>query len=135
MRMATAESCTGGWIAKAVTDVPGSSQWFEGGVVAYSNALKTSLLGVAPALIDAHGAVSEPVVRAMADAARARLGAAARALVEQRFTLHRMVAAHLALYATVLEQVAPAADNTGAADRPVRRLPRAPARFRRSPRE
>jgi nicotinamide-nucleotide amidase len=74
LRMATAESCTGGWIAKAVTDVPGSSQWFEGGVVAYSNALKTSLLGVPPALIDAHGAVSEPVVRAMADGARARLG-------------------------------------------------------------
>ncbi|HET8698466.1 MAG TPA: CinA family protein [Gammaproteobacteria bacterium] len=74
LRMATAESCTGGWIAKAVTDVPGSSQWFEGGVVVYSNALKTSLLGVPPALIDAHGAVSEPVVRAMADGARARLG-------------------------------------------------------------
>jgi nicotinamide-nucleotide amidase len=73
LRMATAESCTGGWIAKAITDVPGSSHWFEGGLVVYSNALKTSLLGVAPKVIDAHGAVSEPVVRAMADGARARL--------------------------------------------------------------
>lgn len=73
-RFATAESCTGGWIAKAVTDVPGSSQWFEGGAVTYSNALKTSLLGVGRGLIEAHGAVSEPVVRAMAEGARQRLG-------------------------------------------------------------
>jgi len=73
-RVATAESCTGGWIAKVLTDVPGSSQWFDSGIVAYSNAVKTSLLGVAPGLIDAHGAVSEPVARAMADGARARLG-------------------------------------------------------------
>ena len=73
-RVATAESCTAGWIAKVITDVPNSSHWFEGGIVAYSNALKTSLLGVAPALIDTHGAVSEPVVHAMADGARTRLG-------------------------------------------------------------
>lgn len=73
-RAATAESCTGGWIAKALTDVPGSSQWFEGGAVTYSNALKASLLGVERGLIDAHGAVSEPVVRAMAEGARSRLG-------------------------------------------------------------
>jgi len=73
-RVATAESCTGGWIAKVLTDVPGSSQWFEGGVVTYSNGLKTSLLGVERGLIEAHGAVSEPVVRAMADGARSRLG-------------------------------------------------------------
>jgi nicotinamide-nucleotide amidase len=73
-RMATAESCTGGWIAKVLTDVPGSSQWFEGGAVTYSNALKASLLGVERGLIEAHGAVSEPVVRAMAEGARTRLG-------------------------------------------------------------
>jgi len=73
-RVATAESCTGGWIAKVLTDVPGSSQWFESGVVAYSNAAKTSLLGVEPGLVAAHGAVSGPVARAMADGARARLG-------------------------------------------------------------
>jgi len=74
LRVATAESCTGGWIAKALTDVPGSSQWLEGGIVAYSNSAKSALLGVPAALIAAHGAVSEHVVRAMAQGARARLG-------------------------------------------------------------
>ena len=64
--VATAESCTGGWIAKCLTDIVGSSEWFRGGGVAYSNALKTALLGVTPALLDTHGAVSEAVVRAMA---------------------------------------------------------------------
>jgi len=73
-RVATAESCTGGWIAKALTDVPGSSQWFESGIVAYSNSAKDALLGVPGELIAAHGAVSEPVVRAMAEGARAQLG-------------------------------------------------------------
>jgi nicotinamide-nucleotide amidase len=76
LRVAAAESCTGGWIAKALTDVAGSSLWFEGGIVAYSNAAKSSLLGVPAGLIAAHGAVSEPVVRAMAEGARARLGVA-----------------------------------------------------------
>jgi len=74
LRVGTAESCTGGWITKALTDVPGSSQWLEGGIVAYSNAAKSALLGVPAALIAAHGAVSEKVVRAMAEGARARLG-------------------------------------------------------------
>ena len=74
LRVATAESCTGGWVAKALTDVPGSSQWLEGGVVAYSNAAKSALLGVPAGTIAAHGAVSEPVVRAMAEGARARFG-------------------------------------------------------------
>lgn len=64
--LVTAESCTGGWVAKACTDVPGSSDWFSGGVVAYSNALKTALLGVDAELLARHGAVSVPVVRAMA---------------------------------------------------------------------
>jgi nicotinamide-nucleotide amidase len=72
--VATAESCTGGWIAKTLTDVPGSSQWFEGSVVSYSNSAKTNLLGVARDLIDANGAVSEQVVRAMANGARERFG-------------------------------------------------------------
>ncbi len=63
--MATAESCTGGWIAQVMTDVAGSSAWFERGFVTYSNAAKTEMLGVDPALIERHGAVSEPVVRAM----------------------------------------------------------------------
>ncbi len=64
--LATAESCTGGLIASACTDLPGSSAWFERGFVTYSNAAKTELLGVDAALIATHGAVSEAVVRAMA---------------------------------------------------------------------
>ena len=74
-RLAVAESCTGGWIAKALTDVAGSSQWFEGGVVSYSNAAKTELLGVSPDVLNAHGAVSEETVLAMADGARRRFAA------------------------------------------------------------
>jgi nicotinamide-nucleotide amidase len=65
-RLVTAESCTGGWIAKVLTDVPGSSNWFLGGVVAYSNTLKQSLLGVLPSTLHAHGAVSEASAREMA---------------------------------------------------------------------
>lgn len=64
--LVTAESCSGGWIAKQCTDLPGSSRWFAGGVVVYADALKTRLLGVSPALLARHGAVSEPVARAMA---------------------------------------------------------------------
>jgi nicotinamide-nucleotide amidase len=71
-RMATAESCTGGLIAAACTDLAGSSDWFERGFVTYSNAAKTDLLGVPADLIDAHGAVSEPVARAMAEGATQR---------------------------------------------------------------
>ena len=67
--LATAESCTGGLIAAACTDLSGSSQWFERGFVSYSNAAKTALLGVPADLITAHGAVSEPVARAMAEGA------------------------------------------------------------------
>lgn len=62
----TAESCTGGMIGKVLTDVPGSSRWYETGYVTYGNGAKTSLLGVLPADLEAHGAVSETVVRAMA---------------------------------------------------------------------
>ena len=69
--LATAESCTGGLIAAACTDLAGSSQWFERGLVSYSNAAKTELLGVPAALIAEHGAVSDPVVRAMAEGALA----------------------------------------------------------------
>lgn len=64
--LATAESCTGGLIAAACTDRSGSSAWFERGFVTYSNEAKTELLGVDPALIAQHGAVSEVVARAMA---------------------------------------------------------------------
>ena len=64
--LATAESCTGGWVAKAVTDIPGSSQWFAEGWVTYGNASKQSRLGVAASVLKRHGAVSQPVVLAMA---------------------------------------------------------------------
>jgi nicotinamide-nucleotide amidase len=64
--MGTAESCTGGLIAAACTSLSGSSQWFERGVVSYSNQAKTELLGVPPALIDLHGAVSAEVAAHMA---------------------------------------------------------------------
>ena len=67
--LATAESCTGGLIAAACTDLAGSSNWLERGFVTYSNAAKSELLGVDAALIARHGAVSEPVARAMAQGA------------------------------------------------------------------
>ena len=67
--LATAESCTGGLIAAACTELSGSSVWFERGFVTYSNAAKHESIGVDAALIEAHGAVSEPVVRAMATGA------------------------------------------------------------------
>src|SRR3989339_1361325 len=70
--LATAESCTGGLIAASCTDLAGSSQWFERGFVTYSNAAKCELLGIDAALINAHGAVSEAVARAMAFGALAR---------------------------------------------------------------
>lgn len=70
--LATAESCSGGLIAAACTDLSGSSNWFERGFVTYSNAAKSELLGVPPALIETHGAVSEEVARAMAAGALAR---------------------------------------------------------------
>jgi len=69
---ATAESCTGGLVAAALTAVPGSSDVVDRGFVTYSNTAKSELLGVDPALIARHGAVSEPVARAMAEGAIAR---------------------------------------------------------------
>ena len=72
--LVTAESCTGGWIAKACTDVSGSSRWFQGGVVAYSNLLKVAFLDVPEGLLERYGAVSEQVVRAMAAGALTRTG-------------------------------------------------------------
>jgi nicotinamide-nucleotide amidase len=67
--LATAESCTGGLIAAACTDLAGSSAWFERGFVSYSNEAKTTMLGVPAAVIASHGAVSEAVARAMAEGA------------------------------------------------------------------
>lgn len=74
LTLATAESCTGGGIGAAITSVPGSSACFLGGVIAYSNAAKRSLLQVPAEALETHGAVSEPVARAMAEGARAALG-------------------------------------------------------------
>jgi nicotinamide-nucleotide amidase len=71
-RLATAESCTGGMIAAALTEVPGASDVLDRGFVTYSNAAKTEMLGVRPATLEAHGAVSEPVAAEMAEGALAR---------------------------------------------------------------
>lgn len=65
-KLAVAESCTGGWLAKSLTDIAGSSQWFERGFVTYSNAAKREMLGVLPATLAREGAVSEAVVLEMA---------------------------------------------------------------------
>lgn len=73
--LAVAESCTGGGLCAAVTEIPGSSAYFLGGVVSYGNASKSRDLGVPASLIESRGAVSEPVAAAMADGARERFGA------------------------------------------------------------
>ena len=75
LTVATAESCTGGLIAKLITDVPGASDVYMGGVVSYSNDVKSNVLGVDRDVLAAHGAVSEPVALAMADGARRVCGA------------------------------------------------------------
>lgn len=74
-RIATAESCTGGMVAVALTDVPGSSDVVDCGFVTYSNAAKVAMLGVRQATLDAHGAVSDAVAREMAEGALAHSGA------------------------------------------------------------
>ena len=74
-RMATAESCTGGMVAAALTDIPGSSDVFDRGFVTYSNAAKVEMLGVSPETLEAHGAVSEEVAREMARGALAHADA------------------------------------------------------------
>ncbi|MFM7396050.1 MAG: CinA family protein [Gammaproteobacteria bacterium] len=75
LTVATAESCTGGWLAKCLTDLPGSSQWFVAGWVCYSNESKNRHVGVPRSVLSRHGAVSEPVVRALAQSALRRSGA------------------------------------------------------------
>ena len=72
LKLATAESCTGGWVAMALTAIPGSSEWFERGYVTYSNAAKREDLGVAEETLRRHGAVSEAVAREMAAGALKR---------------------------------------------------------------
>jgi nicotinamide-nucleotide amidase len=74
LTIAVAESCTGGLIASRLTDVPGSSRYVERGIVSYSNLAKTELLGVPEEMLKAHGAVSEPVAKAMAEGIRSRSG-------------------------------------------------------------
>jgi nicotinamide-nucleotide amidase len=74
-RAATAESCTGGWIAKALTDIAGSSQWFSEGFVTYSDQSKVRRLGVPRAVLQRHGAVSKATARAMASGALRRSNA------------------------------------------------------------
>ena len=70
--LATAESCTGGWVSEAVTAIAGSSDWFERGFITYSDAAKQEMLGVSAATLARHGAVSEPTAREMAAGALAR---------------------------------------------------------------
>ena len=72
LMLATAESCTGGWASQALTSISGSSDWFERGFVTYSNAAKQEMLGVAPATLERHGAVSEQTAREMASGALSR---------------------------------------------------------------
>lgn len=74
-RLATAESCTGGWLAKCLTDIAGSSQWFERGYVTYSNAAKEQALGVAPEVLATFGAVSRQTAEQMAAGALSASGA------------------------------------------------------------
>jgi nicotinamide-nucleotide amidase len=74
--LATAESCTGGWIAKVLTDIPGSSGWFDRGYVTYSNRAKEEMLGVSAETLALYGAVSEAVVREMVEGTLIRSGAA-----------------------------------------------------------
>ncbi|HXL97698.1 MAG TPA: nicotinamide-nucleotide amidohydrolase family protein [Steroidobacteraceae bacterium] len=74
-RVATAESCTGGWVAKCLTDIAGSSQWFERGYVTYSNPAKEQSIGVAASVIETFGAVSRPTVEQMAAGALHASGA------------------------------------------------------------
>jgi nicotinamide-nucleotide amidase len=73
-RIVTAESCTAGWIAKALTDIPGSSQWVDSGYVTYSNSAKMRDVGVSSRTLSEHGAVSEATVREMADGALREAG-------------------------------------------------------------
>ncbi len=75
LMVVTAESCTGGWIAKTLTDLPGSSGWFDGGVVTYSYQAKEALLGVNPRTLERTGAVSEETALEMVSGALARFGA------------------------------------------------------------
>jgi nicotinamide-nucleotide amidase len=75
MKLASAESCTGGWLAKIITDIPGSSAWFTGSVVSYSNEAKQSLLGVSADALAEHGAVSGDTVLGMSDGLFARTDA------------------------------------------------------------
>lgn len=81
LMLATAESCTGGWVAEVVTMVPGSSEWFERGFVTYTYIAKREMLGVSGDTLGAHGAVSEPVAREMAQGAIARSRAQAAVAV------------------------------------------------------
>jgi PncC family amidohydrolase len=74
LRLATAESCTGGLVAHLITEVPGSSDYFAGALVTYANDVKVALADVPPDVLEAHGAVSAQVAKAMAEGTRQRLG-------------------------------------------------------------
>ncbi|MEJ2425336.1 MAG: nicotinamide-nucleotide amidohydrolase family protein, partial [Candidatus Thiodiazotropha sp.] len=75
LQLVVAESCTGGWLAKVLTDLPGSSQWFDRGYVTYSNLAKQEMLGVSAEILERWGAVSEQTVEAMVSGALGKSGA------------------------------------------------------------
>ena len=75
LSLATAESCTGGWLGKLLTDIPGSSRTYKGGIISYTNEVKRRVLGVPQELLDTLGPVSEPVAKAMAEGACRAIGA------------------------------------------------------------
>ena len=108
-RVATAESCTGGWVAKCLTDIPGSSRWFERGYVTYSDLAKQQSIGVAPGVIQTFGAVSRPTVEQMAAGALHASGADIAVAIEQRYSGDRE-AIRRASVATALRLVIGAAD-------------------------
>ncbi len=114
-RLTTAESCTGGWLAKTITDLPGSSQWFECGFVTYSNAAKVRDLGVSPHTLEKHGAVSE--------ATALRDGARRAAIARARTSRSPSPASPAPTAARPTSRSAPCGSPSLCATPPIRRLP------------
>src|SRR3989339_304364 len=101
LKLATAESCTGGGVAHAITDVAGSSAWFERGFITYSNLAKQQMLGVSEATLMQHGAVSEAVVREMVTGALANSAAQVALAVSGNRAEVRAQSVHIALQGVI----------------------------------
>ena len=118
-RVSTAESCTGGLLAGAITDVAGSSGWFERGFVTYSNEAKTEMLGVRTETLAAHGAVSEPTAREMAAGALERSAVGPRYRRDRRRRAFRRICRESPSGWSALHRgVAAGASNPGRSDSP-----------------